>query len=343
MKKMLIFLMAIVMSLGMLVGCGKKETIKPISKTNLLLGTVVNIKIYDKVEDGIFEQIFDRLSEIESEMSVKIDTSEVSMINKNAGIKKVKVSDDTMKVINVGKEYSKLSEGNFDISILPIVRLWNIGTDKARVPSQEEIEAKKPLVNFKNIEIYKDTNEVMLLKKGMALDLGGIAKGYAADEIVKILEKENVKAAVIDLGGNITVYGSKEGQDKWKIGLQNPYKERNKHLGVLNVKDESIVTSGIYERKFEKDGKLYHHILSPFNGYPVDNDLASVTIVTKESINADSLSTATFSLGLNKGLEFLESMDGVEGIFVTKEKKVYITEGLKDTFVLSDKDFEYVK
>ncbi|WP_066498054.1 FAD:protein FMN transferase [Abyssisolibacter fermentans] len=340
MKKMTVLIMIISL---ILCSCVPKQVKKPISKTNLLMGTIVNIELYDDVDDKVFEEIFDRLKDIERKMSVNIEDSEVSKLNKASGNMSVRVSDETYYVVKEGKKYSEISKGNFDISILPLVKLWNIGTDQARIPTKEEIEQKKSLVNYKDIYMDDETKKIELKNKNMALDLGGIAKGYGADEITKILKKHDIKGGIIDLGGNITVYGDKQDGSNWTVGIQNPFEERNNYIGILTVKNQSIVTSGIYERYFEVEGKRYHHILSPFTGYPIENDLGSVTILSDESIKADSLSTSAFALGLEEGMKLLNSIENSEGIFITKDKKIYITDGIKDTFELTDKDFQLIK
>ncbi|WDV46242.1 FAD:protein FMN transferase [Clostridiaceae bacterium M8S5] len=332
----------LIVSLLVFVGCDR-QPIKPIAKKNLLLGTIVNIKIYDDVDDKIFNEIFTRLEDIENKMSVNIEDSEVSMINKQAGNSAIKVSDDTYYVVNQGKEFSKMSNGRFDISILPLVELWGIGTEKAKLPAKEQIQQKLALINYREIITNDSEKTIKLGKKNMALDLGGIAKGFAADEIIKILNKQKIKGAIIDLGGNVIVYGSSPNNKYWGIAVQNPFKNRNNYVGIISANNKSIVTSGIYERNFEYRGKVYHHILDTYTGYPVENNLASVTIVSDSSIQADALSTATFSMGLDKGREFINSIDNAEALFITKDSKIYITKGLKDNFELVDEGFVLIE
>lgn len=275
-------------------------------------------------------------------MTINKENSEVIQINSKSGIDFVKVSDETFYVIERGKHFSEISNGRFDISIGPIVKLWNIGTEEARVPSKEEIEEKKKLVNYKNVLLNEEEKSVMLKEKGMLLDLGGIAKGYAADVITDILKDSRVKHAIINLGGNVFAFGAKTSGEPWKIGIQNPQSERGEYIGIVNIVDKTVVTSGIYERYFEENGKRYHHILDPEAGYPIENNLMGVSIIADKSIDADSLSTSVFALGIKEGMELIEDIEDVEAIFITRDFEVYATSGLKDNFKLTDPNFKYL-
>lgn len=318
-------------------GCTTKNA-EPISKTQFALDTYCTISIYDRVPEKVMEDGFNSIKDIEDRMSVNIKSSEVSKINENAGIKPVKVSYDTFYVLKKAVYYASLEKGYFDITIGPIVNLWNIGTDKARVPSPEEIKNKLPLVNYKQI-IFDDKNRTIMLKnKGMSIDLGGIAKGYAADKVAKVLKTKGVKHAIINLGGNILTIGTRPDGRPWRIGIQTPFKPRGEYLGIVEVSNKAVVTSGVYERFFEKNGKLYHHLLNPFTGYPANNHLYSVTIITDKSVDADALSK-TFVMGLDQGMKVIESLQGVEAVFVTDNKEVYITPGLKGNFKITDPDY----
>ena len=185
-----------------------------------------------------------------------------------------------------------------------------------------------------------ETKEVFLKDKNMMLDLGSIAKGYVADEVVSMLKEENVKEAIIDLGGNIYALGLKNGEKNWRIGIQNPFDNRGKVVGVVEVSNKSVVTSGIYERFIEKDGVRYHHILNPKSGYPYETTIAGVSIVSDKSVDADALSTLVFTKGVEEGLKFVESIENVDAIFVTNDKKVYTTNGIKENFKISNDEFK---
>lgn len=340
-KKLYFTLISIVVTI-ITVACSGESSTKyssPISKTDFFMGTVVKISLYDKKDESIITKAFDRIKEIENEVSINKQGTELQRLNSFAGKSPLKVKDDTYVIIKKGLEYSKLSQGSFDITIGPIVKLWSIGLPEAKVPTELEISDKLKLVGYRDVKINEDKS-VFLKKPGMSIDLGGIAKGYTADEVVEVLKQNGVKSAVIDLGGNVFVLGSKTDGQPWKIGIQNPFEVRGKIIGTIDVQNKSIVTSGIYERFIERDGKRYHHILSPFNGYPYNNEIAGVTIVSDKSIDGDALSTTVFSKGLNGGMKFVNETKGIEAIFVTKNKEVYTTNGLKSNFKLTNEDFK---
>lgn len=319
----------------------KNTVSSPIKETNYLMGTIMNLTVYDNGDDETIKNAFDVIRDIEQKMSLNIKTSEINKINAEAFSSPVLMSDDTAFVMKKSLEYSKLSDGHFDITIGPLVELWGIGSDDARVPKDTEISEAIDKIDYKNIKLMDKS--ISLDNDGMIIDLGGIAKGYAADKVAQYLKSQNVNRAIIDLGGNIFALGDKEKGVDWSVGVQNPFDEtRGDYLGLVKVSNKSVVTSGVYERYLEADGKKYHHILDPFTGFPVDNELMSVTIVSDQSIDGDALSTGAFALGLDKGYELIESLDTVDAIFVTKDKKVFVTNGLKDKFELKNTDFKII-
>jgi len=319
-------------------GCSSNS--EPLEETQFLLGTICTIKIYDNKSEDVMTKAFNRIKDIENKMSVNKTGTEVDAIASAAGKSYVKVSDDTFYVIKKGKYYSEKSGGVFDITIGPLVKLWGIGTDDARLPSQAEIDSKKSLINYKDILLNENEKSVMLKKQGMMLDLGGIAKGYAADEVAKILKENNVQHATINLGGNVIVLNDNINGKPWSIGIQNPLETRGEIVGSVDVTSKTVVTSGIYERYFEKDGKRYHHILNPFTGYPMDNNLASVTIITDISIDADAMTKNLFYLGVDKGLAYAKDTPNIEAIFITKDKKIYATDGIKSKIIIKNSDYK---
>ncbi len=329
-----------------LVGCSntKKMDGEPITRTDFVIGTVVTITIFDDDREQLLDMAFDKLLEIENLMSANLDASDIGKVNKEAGIKAVEVSKQTMEVVKKGIEYGETSSGKFDITMEPIVYMWNIGTDKARVPKEQEINEALKYVDYSKVVIDEQNNTIFLPEKNMGIDLGGIAKGYATDEVVKLLRENGVKKAILNLGGNVYAIGTKNEDSLWNIGIQNPFDERNNYFAIVSVADETVVTSGPYERYFEvEDGKRYHHIFDTSTGYPIENTLGSVTVITKNSIDADALSTTLFSLDIEMGLELAESLDGVECIFVDGHKNVYISSGLKDGVNITDNSFKLMK
>lgn len=236
------------------VGCDSKSE-EPISRETYLMGTIINIKAYGKNADKAIQACVDKISDIENKMSLNISTSEVNKINKNAGIAPVKVSRNTFDVVKASLIYSEKSKGSFDITVEPLVSLWGIGTDKARIPSKDEISNALKLINYKDVIINEKESTVMLKRKGQAIDLGAIAKGYTADELKKVLLNYNVSSAFLSLGGNVYVLGNKPDKTPWKIGVQNPLEPRGDYLGIVSVSDKSVVTSGNYERFLKGMGK----------------------------------------------------------------------------------------
>jgi thiamine biosynthesis lipoprotein len=234
------------------------------------------------------------------------------------------------------------TDGAFDATISPIVRLWGIGTEDARVPTREEIASALLSVGYQDIALDRGASAVTLGKKGMRLDLGGIAKGHACDEAVGILKNAGVSHAIIDLGGNIYAYGTRPDGSPWRVGVKSPLLGENEYFAIVTASEQAVVTSGVYERFLESGGALYHHIMDPRTGYPVDNGLLSVTIVSGSSTQADALSTACFVLGAERGIEYLSGLPGVEGIFVSDDLSVKVTDGLKGSFTVKDGRFRLV-
>ena len=296
---------------------------KPIpSQSKYVIGTYCTITLYDKGRPSVYREIFNRLGEIENRMSTSIEGSDIYKVNKSAGIEAVKVHDDVFTVVERALHFAALSEGAFDPTVEPLVSLWGIGGDNPGVPPPEEIERLLPLINWRGVVLDKQNETVFLEKPGMALDLGAIAKGYAADEAAKIIKNARIPQAIIDLGGNIMTVGEKKDKSLWRIGIQNPLDGRGAFIGIVELMEKSVVTSGVYERYFISDGVHYHHILDPSIGYPAQSGLLSVTIVSESSMDADALATAAFVLGYDKGRALVESLEGVEAVFVFEDKTV---------------------
>ncbi|WP_129596873.1 FAD:protein FMN transferase [Anaerophilus nitritogenes] len=338
-KKIVIGILYILTTLIFLSGCSKE--LKPVEESSYMLGTYLTIKLWtDHEEEGkeIIKKSFDRIQEIEKKMSVNLEDSEINKINHASGEDFIKVSKDTSEVLKKSLSYAKISRGAFDPTIGKLVQLWGIGTDSERVPSREEIENALKYVNFHRIK-EKNDDSFQLQNKGMRLDLGGIAKGYAADEVYKILKEKKIEHAMINLGGNIYAVGNKLDGSSWKIGIQDPLQKTGTHMGYLEVSNQSVVTSGNYERFFVQNNERYHHIIDPHKGYPAKNGVISATIVTDKSMDADALSTATYILGVDEGMKLIESLENVECILVTQSQEVYVSSGLKKKFNIINEKF----
>ncbi len=315
--------------------CGK--TAEP--RTEFVLGTVCTVNLYDKGTSKIYDEVFSRLRELESILSANRDDTNVAEINAQAGIMPVKAAAETLEILEEGLAFAKLSGGKLDPSVGPLVKAWNIGTEYAAVPSPQALKEAISLIDWKSIVVDRAAGTVYLPKKGMKLDLGAIAKGYAADEAARIVKSHGIKKAIIDLGGNILAIGEKSADKPWKIGIRNPETDEGGSALSIEVVDKAIVTSGVYERYFIENGKRYHHILDPFTGYPEDNGLLSVSIVTARSIDADALSTTTFLLGPEEGMRLVENTEGVEAIFIDTSKNVRLSSGLRGKVSILDDSF----
>jgi thiamine biosynthesis lipoprotein len=303
--------------LSALIGC--KRPLPP--QSEFVLGTVCTINLYERGTAPLYRSLFARIREIEGMMSANQAGSDLDRINQNAGLAPVPVGPELITVLSRARYFAELSGGAFDPTIGPLVKLWGIGTDAARVPAEEEIRAALDKVNWRDLEIDAAAGTAYLTRPGMALDLGGIAKGYAADAAAALLREAALPRAVIDLGGNIFALGEKAGGKPWRIAIQNPREARGTYIGVVEVRDRTVVTSGVYERFLETAGRRYHHILSTADGYPADPGLLSVSVIAENSMDADALSTTLFVLGCERGQALAESL-GVEAIFVFEDLSI---------------------
>lgn len=318
---------------------------KPYRDEKFLLGTYTRISVYDEGKDAALAPAFARIKDLGDRITINESGSEIDAVNEKAGIEPVKVSSDMYHLVKTAKEYSVSSDGAFNLVIGAITQLWRIGFDDARKPSQAEIDEALTKLDYNKVQLDDANETIFLEEKGMIIDLGAIAKGYIADETASVLRKEGVTSAIVDLGGNVLVVGhSYRGPDKkWTIGIQDPNTARGTIIGSVEGVDKTVVTSGIYERYLDVDGKRYHHLFDTKTGYPVDNELASVSILTEHSIDGDALTTVLFSKGLEEGMKYVEEQtgEGTDAIFITRDGKVYITSGLKDNFKLDEEsEFE---
>lgn len=305
----------------------------------LAMGTLVDQKICGKEVQAVITEVEEEIRLLEKNMNFYSLESELTKLN-NEGY--LKVSDELFKVVEIAKEVSYETKGFFDITCAPLVKLWSIFSDNERVPEAEEIEKALELVGCKGILLDHNEKSITFRKKGQSIDLGAIAKGYAADRAIEIYKKRNMNYGYINLGGNVSVYKSPPNKDYWTVGIQDPRKTRNKFIGAVLVKDKSVVTSGNYERNFESDGNTYGHLISPKTGYPLEGEFLSVTVVAEESIYADAFATGLFLMDLECALDIAEKNESIEVIFVTKDNKIYVTRGIRDSFVLvKDSGYNY--
>lgn len=287
-------------------GCAPAET-KNVSKTGFFFDTVISITLYGTEDSSLIDGAFELCRNYETILSRTNEASELYKLNTsgNAGLiidnfttVGTEISATLSDIISKGFYYSELSGGAFDITLEPVTKLWNFSGDNPIIP---------------------DTSEIVAALETDGFDLGGIAKGYIADRIKDYLLEQGVTSAYINLGGNTLCIGTKPDGNEFRVGIQYPFKESGELIEVLNINNLSVVTAGSYNRCFTKNGVLYHHILDPKTGYPVNNNLSSVTIISEESVAGDALSTACFVLGLEEGMKLVESLDNVHAMFITDD------------------------
>lgn len=296
------------------------------------MGTVMSHKVFGAAADASLEAVRGEISHLEQLLSRFLPDSEVSRINGSAGIQNEKVSPDTYNVLSKAVEFSKSFPSCFAITIEPLVDLWNMARESGITPDESSIQRVLPLVNDQDVILDAWEMTAGLRNAGQAIDLGGIGKGYAGDRLREVLKDFGITSAYSNLGGNVVALGSKPDGSPWRIGIQHPRQENN-ILGMVSVMDESVVTSGDYQRFFiDCNGNRCHHILNPVMGYPAESGLISVTVVAERSITADALSTILFISGLEKGFEILKKFPMTEAVFVDSNLRVFVTGGLWSRF-----------
>ena len=304
-------------------------------ETRFLLGTMVEITVKGEEEvlaREAIEQAFREVEKIDDLMSPFKEDSEISRLNREGDRGPIRVSQDTFRVIRESLRFSELSDGAFDITIAPLLDLWDSSRKNKQLPEAEELREVLTLVNYGNILLDEEKRTVEFREKGMNINLGGIAKGYAVDKAIERLRHRGIKRAIVDAGGDLYLLGRPFDKDFWVIGLRHPRK-RGEILGVVKARDEAVATSGDYEDYFILDGKRYSHLLTPYTGKPVEGML-SVTVLAENALKADGLSTTIFVLGAEKGLKLANRLEGVEAIIISQgnsngEMIISTTEGLK--------------
>lgn len=267
-------------------------------------------------------EVFRRIKQWEDLLTVNRPESQLMSVNQAAGKYPVRVSPSVFALIARAHRAS-LEGGCFNLAIGPLVRCWKIGFSGDRVPQAETLAGLLPLTDPRAIRLNADDCSVFLTRAGMSVDAGAIAKGYMADLICDYLASQSITRAMINLGGNIRVMTG-AGETGWKVGLQQPFGRSDQLLGVISTDNSSVVTSGVYERYFVADGKHYHHILDPRSGYPLDNDLLSVTVISPLSIDGEILSTQLYGMGLERGCQWLTTRPDIDAIFVTRDRQVVV-------------------
>ena len=319
--------------IGLLVcGCGDSkesvaEDLQPASRDLFAMDTFMTMTAYgDEAEEALVEAE-EEIKRLDSLLSTGISTSEISQINdKGQG----DVSEDTSFLIERSKELFHDTGGIFDITIYPFMKAWGFTNDEYRVPDEKELQSLKELTGSDTITL--ENGRVTLGKKGQMIDLGGIAKGYTSDRVIEIFRTHNIPHAVISLGGNVGTLNGKPDGTKWRVAVEDP-KDTSSYIGIIEVVNKAVITSGGYERYFEQDGKTYHHIIDPSTGYPADKGLSSVTIVSEDATYADGLSTSLFVMGKEKAIDFWrEHKELFDMVLVEENGHVIVSSGIADAY-----------
>lgn len=310
MKKKILILTLLIITVLFLASCGEEEY----SETFFAMDTVMTITAYGDGAKEASEEAYKEIVRLEKLLSVTDEESEIYALNHRTTSN---VSSETANLITEAVKISGETEGAFDITLYPVSLLWGFTEDENRVPKEDEIKTVLKNTGYKKIVINE--NNVLIPDK-MMLDLGGIAKGYASDRVCEILKENGIKSAVVSLGGNVRTIGKKPNGSLWKIGIASPFGGDSEQS--VEVGESAVVTSGGYQRNFTVDGKTYHHIIDPKNGYPAESDIASVTVITKNGAEADALSTAFFVMGAEKTKEYCKNHSGVSAVIIMQDGEI---------------------
>lgn len=313
-----------------LTSCGifNGDSTKKYTKTDFLLDTVVSVTVYDEAHTGTIDECLALCARYEKMFSRTDPESELYALNAAGSMT---VSDELLEVIKTALHYCQVSGGRFDITMGAVSDMYGFSSGSPSLPSAEAVSEALSHTGYEKIIIEGST--VTLSDPEAVIDLGAIAKGYIADRLAEMLVERGVDSAIIDLGGNILCLGSKPDGGEYKVGIQYPYKGSDQIITTASLRDMSVVTSGVYQRYFEENGKTYHHILDPDTGYPLDSGLVSVSIISSRSVDCDALSTTAFALGLEEGMALINSLEGVWAVFITEDMEIHYSQGFDDEFM----------
>mgnify|MGYP000848862070 CR=1 FL=1 len=304
--------------------------------TGFSMNTEVTWKIYNGYTQNMEESTKAELARLENMLSRFVPDSEITQINQSAGKESVAISDETFEILSAAVRLSVLSQGAFDITIGPLIDLWDY-KHATQPPEGTKIRQTLDLVNFRDLLLDEDKCTAKLRKAGQSIDLGGIGKGYASDRCLELFARGVIESAFVNIGGNVSVLGSKPDGTAWRVGIRHPRQNGNL-IGAVEASGESVVTSGDYERFFiDLEGRCWHHILNPISGYPADSGLISATVIAADALMADALSTAIFIAGMERGLGLLHQFPQTEAVLIDQKQQVFITQGLKDRYQSADR------
>ncbi|WP_086874169.1 FAD:protein FMN transferase [Kosakonia pseudosacchari] len=301
-----------------------------------LMGSPILLKLFAD-NPALASRVFGLIKRYEDLLTVNRAHSQVMDINHAAGQHPVAVSRPVYELIKCAKAASMVQDSAFNLAIGPLVKLWRIGFKGDRVPPADEIAARLRITHPQDVVLNDADSSVFLTQPGMEIDLGAIAKGFIADRVRDYLHQQDVRDGLINLGGNVQTLDTPQGS--WSIGLKKPFSSSDALVGSIEVVNQSVVTSGTYERYFEQDGKRWHHILDPRSGYPLDNELDSVTIISRDSLDGDIWTTLIFGLGVEKGCALLKQREDIEAIFVTKNRDIILSSQRQFRFTPCDDSY----
>ena len=295
-----------------------------------LMGTKISIYVKGNDAEGLVKKAEDMLIHYNEVFSANSDNSQLALLKKTAAIDPQKVDDELYELIKIGKKHSLCEDTYLNIAIGPLIKLWRIGFKEAQVPSKEAIENVLELLKPENIQLDDDEKTVRFLKNGMEIDLGAIAKGYFADKVMALFKAHGAVSAMVDLGGNVLVYGESpsEGGD-WKVGIQNPFLPRGNAAALVTIRNQSVVTSGIYERVLEREGSKYHHIFNSKTGHPLESNIASLTMIADSSLDCDIYTTKLFGLDAASIIRSVNKMNDMSAVVITLDGALAYTNNLK--------------
>ena len=303
------------------------------------LDTAITLKVYGSKRVEVLKKLEDKINELDDMLSTGKETSEVSRLNRSGG---AVLSPTMANLIKRSKAIYNKTDGLFDITIYPLMELWGFPTKNYKVPSEKEIAEKLKLVGFDKIDFNEETRKILFKNKGMEIDFGGIGKGYITDELVKILTDEKVESAIINLGGNVFGFRKKPDGSLWNIAIRDP-NEPDKYMAAIRLEDSAVITSGGYERYFEENGIIYHHILDPRTGKPSDSGLKSVSIISKDGTLADALSTSLFIMGEEKAVKYWkENGSNFDILLMTNDNRLLVSAGIKDKIISDNYKIEVI-
>lgn len=307
----------------------KAESNEESSKDIFAMDTYMTVTAYGAKAQEAVDEAEAEIQRLDELLSTGNEESEIAQLNQN---KSATLSEDAGYLVERALELNKETDGAFDIAIYPVMEAWGFPTQNYQVPTADTLESLLKLADASQIIYDENSRKISFGREGMKIDLGGIAKGYTSSRIMDIYKENNISSGLVNLGGNVQALGTKPDGSKWRVAVQSP-DDTEDYLGILSVEDKAVITSGGYERYFEQDGKTYHHIINPKTGYPAENGLTSVTVVSEDGTLADGLSTSLFIMGKEEAIEFWKAhSEEFDIIMLTDEGKLYVTEGIQDDF-----------